>query len=150
MDAKLNAADSTSKLMFENVESMNFKLYRKGPGNLNYDSEDWVVFYRSNKNEEEWIPLPENLIMRAKAETSETCAKNKPEEVEECEICHQMEDCGIYLTRLMAREQEEAGKEVEILSGLKAKKRKLLAEAQDWFVKPAGCRHSCETETYYR
>ena len=64
-----------------------------------------------------------------KAETSETFPNNKPEEVEECEICHQTEDCGIYMTRLMAREQQEAGKEVEILSGLKAKKRKLKTDS---------------------
>ena len=137
MDGKLNAADSTSKLMFENVEIMNSKLYRNGPGNLHYDSEERVVFYRITKDKEEWIPLPEKLIMRAKAdtekiqkaETSETFPNNKPEEVEECEICHQTEDCGIYMTRLMAREQQEAGKEVEILSGLKAKKRKLKTDS---------------------
>jgi hypothetical protein len=63
MDGKLNAADSTSKLMFENVEIMNSKLYRNEPGNLHYESEERVVFYRITKDKEEWIPLPEKLIM---------------------------------------------------------------------------------------
>jgi hypothetical protein len=64
-----------------------------------------------------------------KSETSETFANNKPEEVEECQICHQTEECGIYLTRQMAREQQETGKEVEILSGMKSRKRKLKTDS---------------------
>jgi hypothetical protein len=137
MDGKLNAADSTSKLMFENIEIMNSKLYRNGPGNLHYESEERVVFYRITKDKEEWIPLPEKLIMRAKADTekiqssesSETFANNKPEEIEECQLCHQTEDCGIYLTRQMAKDQQATGKEVEILPGLQSRKRKLKSDS---------------------
>jgi hypothetical protein len=53
MDGKLNAADSTSKLMFENVVIINSKLYQNGPGNLHYDNEERVVFYRISKDKEE-------------------------------------------------------------------------------------------------
>ena len=70
--------------------------------------------------------------MRAKSESekiqqtdsSESFANNKPDEIEECAICHQEEDCGIYLTRQMSRVQQEKGIPSEILPGLNPRKRK--------------------------
>jgi hypothetical protein len=116
---------------------MNSSLYRNGPGNLHYENEDRVVFYKITKDKEEWIPLPEKLIMRAKTETekiqktesSESFANNRPDEIEECAMCHQTEDCGIYLTRQMAKEQQEAGEPPEIVPGLNPRKRKAKTQS---------------------
>ena len=70
--------------------------------------------------------------MRAKSESekiqqtdsSESFTNNKPDEIEECAMCHQTEDCGIYLTRQMSRVQQEKGIPSEILPGLNPRKRK--------------------------
>ena len=75
MDGKSNAADSTSKLTYDNINIINSKLYREGPTHLHEDGPDRVVFYRVTKDKEEWIPLPE----RAKTQ-SEQILKAAPSE----------------------------------------------------------------------
>ena len=53
MDGKSNAADSTSKLTYDNVNIINSKLYREGPNHLHEDGPDRVVFYKVTKDKEE-------------------------------------------------------------------------------------------------
>ena len=66
LDGNKNAADTMSKLHYDNVSILNSKLYRNGPEELFKECEDRVVFYRFTEGKEEWIPLPEKLIMRAR------------------------------------------------------------------------------------
>ena len=76
--------------MYDNINIINSKLYREGPDHLHENSPDRIVFYKVTKDKEEWIPLPERLIMRAmkqsdkilKASAQETFANNVPEEIE--------------------------------------------------------------------
>ena len=53
MDGKSNAADSTSKLTYDNINIINSKLYREGPIQLHEDEPERVVFYRVTKDKEE-------------------------------------------------------------------------------------------------
>ena len=101
MDGKSNAADSKSKLTYGNINIINSKLYREGPDHLREDGPDRVLFYKVTKDKEEWIPLPERLIMRAKkqsekilkARLAETCANNVPKDIERCFMCQDNETC---------------------------------------------------------
>ena len=94
-----------------------------------------MVIYRFTEGKEEWIPLPEKLIQRAKiqkAEPSETFANNQiPEnKLEACNLCHETEDCGLYLTRQMQKEQEKLGSATKLETGLQPKTRKRKAKAE--------------------
>ena len=132
MDGKSNDADSSSKITYDNINIINSKLYRKGPIQLHEDGPERVVFYRVTKDKEEWIPLPERLIMRAKTQSeqilkaapSETFANNDPESNERCFMCQDNETCGIYLTRMHQRENQKKGIVTELSRGLPSKKRK--------------------------
>ena len=125
MDGKSN---STSKLLFDNLSIMNSRLYRHGPENLHEESEDRVVFYKVDKDKEEWIPLPGSLIMRARedaekiqnASSGETFVNNQPE-LENCKICHLSEECGLILTRRMKAEKEKTEQATHPQQGNKRK-----------------------------
>ena len=78
--------------MYDNINIINSKLYREGPDHLHENSPDRIVFYKVTKDKEEWIPLPERLIMRAKkhseqilkASPAQTFANNVPEDIKKC------------------------------------------------------------------
>ena len=55
MEGEKNAADTTSKLHFDNTTILNSKLFRNGSDELFKDSEDKVVFYKITAEKEEWI-----------------------------------------------------------------------------------------------
>ena len=129
-----------SKLHYDNVSILNSTLYRNGPEELFKDCEDRVVFYRFTEGKEEWIPLPEKLIQRARSDTekiqktepSKTFANNQiPEDkLEACNLYHETKDCGLYLTRQMQKEQEKLGSATKLETGLQPRTRKRKAKAE--------------------
>ena len=67
MKGEVNAADAVSKLHFNAVELINSDLYRHGPTGLAIiDGKEQVPFYQMTKEGEKFIPLPPELINRAR------------------------------------------------------------------------------------
>ena len=72
MDGKSNDADSSSKITYDNINIINSKLYKEGPDHLHEEGPDRVELYKVTTDKEEWIPLPERFIMRAKKQSRKT------------------------------------------------------------------------------
>ena len=67
LEGKYNTADSSSKLFFNPIEVINKDLYRHGPKGLtDINSGLRTIFYKVNSQGEEFIPLPEHLIIKAR------------------------------------------------------------------------------------
>ena len=115
MKGTVNAADAVSKLHFNEVDLINSDLYRHRPPDWKaIDGIKQVPFYQMTKDKEEFIPLPHELITKAKEQERkiqeldpERTLSNKIEN-SLC-ICEIPEECGIFLT---TRAMTNKGKDV--------------------------------------
>ena len=63
-----------------------------------------------------------------KASPAETFANNDPEDIERCFMCQDNETCGIYLTRMQQKENQDKGIATELSKGLPSRKRKAKSQ----------------------